>query len=53
MYDIVSNIIDHNWITQGAGEQQYVYYICGALIVLFSVIFIDMIREIFRAFVRG
>lgn len=52
MYDIINDIINHNWTT-GSNEQQYVYYICGALIVLFAVIFIDMIREIFRAFVRG
>lgn len=53
MYDIVSDIINHNWVTQGSGEQQYIYYICGALIVLFSVVFIDLIRGIFRSFMRG
>lgn len=52
MYDIVSNIIDHNWST-GSSEQQYIYYICGALIVVFSVVFVDMIRDIFRSFTRG
>lgn len=52
MYDIVSNIIDHSWST-GSSEQQYVYYICGSLIVVFSVVFIDMIRDIFRSFTRG
>ena len=52
MYDIISNIIDHNWTT-GSSEQQYIYYICGALIVVFSVVFVDMIRDIFRSFTRG
>lgn len=53
MYDIVSDIINHNWISQGAGEQQYIYYIAGALIPLFAVVFIDIIRDIFSGFFRG
>lgn len=52
MYDIVSGIIDHNWITSGAGEQQYIYYISGALIILLSCVFIDMVYRIFRHFWR-
>lgn len=52
MYDIISSIIDHSWST-GSSEQQYIYYICGTLICLFSVVFIDMIRDIFRSFTRG
>lgn len=50
MYDLISGIIDHNWITQGAGEQQYVYYIVGALIIVLVVVFIDIIRDILRSF---
>lgn len=53
MYDIVNSIIDHTYATNYSGEQQYIYYICGALIVLFAVIFIDIIRDIFRSFTRG
>lgn len=53
MYDIISNIIDHNWITQNAGEQQYVYYIVGAVIVLLVVVIVDLIRDIFCGFFRG
>lgn len=52
MYDIISNIIDHNWTT-GSSEQQYIYYICGALIVVLTVVFVDIIRGIFRSFLRG
>lgn len=52
MYDIVEQIINHNWVTS-MGEQQYIYYICAALIVVFSVVFIDMIRDIFCGFFRG
>lgn len=52
MYDIIKNIIDHQWITQNAGDQQYVYYIVGALIIVLTVVLIDVIRGIFRAFIR-
>lgn len=53
MYDIVSDIIDHTWITQNSGEQQYVYYIVGAVIVLLVVVFVDLIKDIFSGFFRG
>lgn len=53
MYDLISNIIDHNWVTQNAGEQQYIYYICGALILLFVVVIVDFIKDIFCGFFRG
>lgn len=52
MYDIVFGIIGHTWQT-GSSEQQYIFYICGALICLFSVVFVDVIRGIFRGFFRG
>ena len=53
MYDIISDIINHNWITQGAGEQQYIYYICAAVICLLIVVFVDLIKDIFSGFFRG
>lgn len=53
MYDIISNIIDHNWITQNSGEQQYVYYIVGAIVCLLVVVIVDFIRDIFCGFFRG
>lgn len=52
MYDVIQTIIGHTWTT-GSSDQQYIYYIAGALICLFSVVFIDMIRDIFRSFTRG
>lgn len=52
MYDLISNIIDHTWITQSSGEQQYIYYICGALIIILTVVFIDMIYRVFSHFWR-
>lgn len=54
MYDIVSQIIGHNWFGEAASEQEFIYCICGALILLFTVVFVDLIRDIIRSFVwRG
>ena len=52
MYDIISSIIDHSWST-GSNEQQYVYYISGAIICLLVVVFVDVIKDIFSGFFRG
>ena len=49
MYDIVSQIINHNWVTNDSA-QQYVYYICGALIIVLTAIFLDMVVRIFFRF---
>lgn len=49
MYDLISGIIDHSWST-GSSEQQYIYYICGALIIIFSVVVIDLIYRVFSHF---
>lgn len=51
MYDLISQIIDHNWAT-GSSEQQYIYYICGALIVIFVCVIIDLVQRIFSHFWR-
>lgn len=52
MYQIIQQIISHTWVTTSS-EQQYIYYICGALICLFSVVVIDIVRDIFSAICRG
>lgn len=49
MYDLISNLIDHSWTT-GTNEQQYVYYICGSLIIVLTAVFVDMIYRIFSHF---
>ena len=49
MYDIIENIINHNWVT-GSSDQQYIYYICGALIILFTCVLIDMVYRVFSHF---
>lgn len=52
MYDIVSGIIDHSWNTQYSGDQQYIYYICGALIIILTCVFVDLVYRVFRHFWR-
>lgn len=53
MYDVIDNIISHTWESQYSSDQQYIYYICGALIVIFSVVFIDLVYRVFSHFWRG
>ena len=56
MYDIIKNIIDHTWNTStntNTTEQQIVYYIVGCLIVIFTVVFIDLIYRVFSHFWNG
>lgn len=53
MYDIISQIISHVWDSGYGGEQQYIYYICGVLIPVLVVTFIDLIYRVFRHFWRS
>ena len=54
MYDIIQQIINHTFQgNTGYGDQQYIYYVCCALIPILAVVFIDCIRGIFRGFFRG
>ncbi len=53
MYDIISGIIGHEWVSNYSGEQQYIYYVACAMIPLLSVVFIDIIKDIFSGFFRG
>lgn len=52
MYDIVKEILGHEWLPSGGTEQILIYYICGILIVLLVVTFIDLIYRLFRHFWR-
>lgn len=49
MYDIIYNIISHSWENQNS-MQQYIVYICGALIIVLTAIFLDMVVRIFFRF---
>lgn len=52
MYDIIQQIIDHSWTTSDS-SQQYIFYICGALIMVLSAVFIDLTYRIFSHFWSG
>lgn len=52
MYDLIDALINHNWIMQGAGDQQYIYYICGAIIPVLVVTFIDLIYRLLRGIMK-
>ena len=50
MYDVIRDIIDHTWQSNYTSDQQYIYYIAGTLIVIFSVVIIDLVYRIFGHF---
>lgn len=52
MYDIIQQIISHTWVSgsSSSGDQTYIYYMCGALIVIFSCVFIDLVYRVFSHF---
>lgn len=52
MYDLISSLIGHSWQTSNS-EQQYVYYICGALILLLTASVLDVLYRVFLHFMRG
>lgn len=56
MYDIIKNIISHVW-DNSAGysttEQQLVYYICGAAILLFTIWILDRISVFIISCAKG
>lgn len=54
MYDVIFDIIGHTWVSGNAssGDQSYIYYICGALIVILTCVFVDLIYRVFRHFWR-
>lgn len=51
MFDIIRNIIDHVWTT-GSNDQQYIYYICGSVIVLSFIFIFDLLAQLVKSF-RG
>ena len=52
MFDIVRDIIGHSWVSSSTSDQGYIYYICGALIVIFSCVFVDLVYRVFSHFWR-
>lgn len=57
MYTVILNIIDWVWQSGTAGynttEQQIIYYICGSVIVILVVVFVDLVFRVFSHFWHG
>lgn len=50
MFAIIQNIINHAWQSNYGGDQQYIYYICGAVIVLSFVFVLDLLSQMVKSF---
>lgn len=50
MYQVVANIIGSSG---QAVSSDTIVAICGGLILLLTVVFVDLIRDIFSGFIRG
>lgn len=55
MYDIIAGIVQHSWDNDyyNNTEQQITYYIAGALIIILTVVFIDLVYRVFSHFWNG
>ena len=55
MFSIIEGIIQHVWDNDAWNntEQQIVFYICGALIIILTVVFIDLVYRVFSHFWNG
>lgn len=52
MYDLISALINHTWQNNYTGDQQYIYYIAGTLIIILTVVFIDLVYRLFRSILK-
>lgn len=49
MYEVIRQIINHVWVTNDS-MQQYIVYICGALICILLAVILDLVYRVFRSF---
>ena len=52
MYDLISALIDHSYVS-GDSMQQYIIYTCCTLILILTVVIIDAVFRVFTHFFRG
>lgn len=50
MYDLISQLINHEWVSNYSGDQSYIYYIAGALIIIIFAVLIDLVYRVFSHF---
>lgn len=48
MYDIIEAIIGHTWQSNYTSDQQYIYYICGAMIMVMFTVILDLTYRVLR-----
>lgn len=55
MFAIIEGMIQHSWNndTWSNTEQQIIYYICGAVIIILTCVFIDLVYRVFSHFWSG
>lgn len=51
MYNIISQIINHVWVTNDS-MQTYILYVCSVLIPVLVAVFVDLVYRVFRHFWR-
>lgn len=50
MYEIVDSILNRVWLSPIELEEQFVSFICGALIIIFFVVIVDLVYRVFSHF---
>lgn len=55
MFAIIEGMLQHSWNTDtwNNTEQQIIYYICGAVIIILTCVFIDLVYRVFSHFWSG
>ena len=43
MYQLIFRLIDHEYVSNYSGDQQYIYMICGAFIIVLTAVIIDLV----------
>lgn len=49
MYDVIEELINHNWQSNYTSDQQYIYYIAGTVIIILTVYILDLIKTIIKS----
>lgn len=52
MYNLIEEIIAHEWVTNYSGEQPYIYVVACIVLIVLLVKFIDLVESVFHRFTR-
>lgn len=53
MYDLISDLINHDYVSNYSGDQQYIYTACVVLIILGTCIILNGIFQFFKNIFGG